>query len=174
MSSDHLLKVVHPFNRPNLFYEVRYQPYQPSPEDSYSNILNYIQTLTTRRGGKPCCGIVYARQRKTCDELADFLRRNGVQARPYHRGIQPKRLDDTLREWEEGEGRCDVVVATVCFGMGIDKGDVRYVLHYDLPNSFEYANPTLQFTASTDVNILSEATIRKLVCMTDPFTPASC
>ena len=142
MSPDHLFKVVHPFNRPNLFYEVspslrhtafvflrfvlsqvRYQPFLPTAEKQYINILEYITGLASRRGSGSC-GIVYARTRKTCDELAEFLRRRGIQARPYHRGIAAQRLDTTLREWSEGD-RCDVVVATVCFGMGIDKADVR-------------------------------------------------
>ncbi|KAG8933423.1 hypothetical protein FRC02_011882 [Tulasnella sp. 418] len=135
LSHDHLFKVVHPFNRDNLFYEVRYLPFQPEPKAQYSAIYQYIDGLTRKRG-VPSCGIVYARTRATCDELAQFLRGKGVKARPFHKGIAGSKLDETLAHWSNGI-HCDVVVATVCFGMGIDKADVRYVIHYDLPKSFE-------------------------------------
>ncbi|KIO20767.1 hypothetical protein M407DRAFT_219952, partial [Tulasnella calospora MUT 4182] len=135
MSKDHLFKVVHPFNRENLFYEVRYLPFLPAPDSQFAAIHDYISDLTRKRGF-PSCGIIYARTRQTCDELAEFLRGKGMHARPYHRGVPRVRLDATLRDWSEGD-RCDVVVATVCFGMGIDKADVRYIIHFDLPQSFE-------------------------------------
>lgn len=140
-SNDHLFKVIHPFNRRNLFYEVcgwlkwthsayvksflkvRYLPFLPAPETQYQAISEYISNLTAKRG-QASCGIIYARTRQTCDDLAEYLRRKGIQARPYHRGVQRARLDATLRDWSDGN-RCDVVVATVCFGMGIDKPDVR-------------------------------------------------
>lgn len=135
MSHEHLFKVVHPFNRANLFYEVRYLPFLPAPDSQFAAVHDYIADLTRKRGF-PSCGIIYARTRQSCDELAEFLRGKGMQARPYHRGVPRARLDATLRDWSEGDG-CDVVVATVCFGMGIDKADVRYIIHFDLPQSFE-------------------------------------
>lgn len=98
-------------------------------------ILNYLRTLTSRRGVSSS-GIIYARTRATCDELSSYLRSNGLAARPYHRGVPRARLDQTLEDWTNGEN-CEVVCCTVAFGLGIDKGDVRYVIHYDLPKSFE-------------------------------------
>ncbi|EMD39586.1 hypothetical protein CERSUDRAFT_111898 [Gelatoporia subvermispora B] len=138
MAEDHMLKVVHPFNRSNLFYEVQYLA--SSYQDAHmSEIHKYISRLHERRG-RPSSGIIYCRTRKTCDELSQFLRGKGLNARPYHRGIPPATLDRTLADWEIGgsdEGGVDVVCATVAFGMGIDKADVRYIIHYDLPKSFE-------------------------------------
>ncbi|KAG8967747.1 hypothetical protein FRC05_001926 [Tulasnella sp. 425] len=123
MSTEHLFKVV------------RYLPFLPAPDSQYAAIYDYISDLTRKRGF-PSCGIIYARTRQSCDELAEFLKGKGTHARPYHRGVPRARLDATLRDWSEGN-RCDVVVATVCFGMGIDKADVRYIIHLDLPQSFE-------------------------------------
>ncbi|KAG8849041.1 hypothetical protein FRB96_000941 [Tulasnella sp. 330] len=96
LSPDHLFKVVHPFNRANLFYEAR-----------------------------PIYGCLTEPIRSTCDELAGFLRGKGVMARPYHRGISPAKLARTMAEWTEEDGGCDVIVGTICLGMGIDKSDVR-------------------------------------------------
>ncbi|KAI9460272.1 ATP-dependent DNA helicase [Russula earlei] len=143
MNSDRLLKFVHPFNRPNLFYEVRYH----SSVDGMvqmNEVLNYIKGLHSRRG-RPSTGIIYCRTRVTCDDLSNYLRGKGLNCRPYHKGVMPAILDQTLKEWEEGgngkEG-VDIVCATIAFGMGIDKSDVRYIIHYDLPKSFEGAFST--------------------------------
>lgn len=94
-------------------------------------IHEYIRKLSNRRGA-PSSGVVYARARATCDNLAQYLRNHGVGARPYHRGIPAGRLNTTLKEWLDGEA-CEVVICTVAFGLGIDKGDVRLVnfLHHD-------------------------------------------
>ncbi|KII90932.1 hypothetical protein PLICRDRAFT_174284 [Plicaturopsis crispa FD-325 SS-3] len=138
MSLDHLYKVVHPFNRANLFYEVRYMSAPDAPKQM-DDIHQFISKIHRRRG-RPSSGIIYCRTRATCDDLAAYLRGKGLSARPYHRGIKTTTLDRTLKEWEEGgsgDGGVDVVCATIAFGMGIDKSDVRYVLHYDLPKSFE-------------------------------------
>ncbi|KAI0248645.1 P-loop containing nucleoside triphosphate hydrolase protein, partial [Lactifluus subvellereus] len=136
MDSDRLFRFIHPFNRPNLFYEVRYH----SSVDGIAQmdeVLNYINSLHRRRG-RPSTGIVYCRTRVTCDDLSNYLRGKGLNCRPYHKGIKPAILDQTLKEWEEGgTGDVDVVCATIAFGMGIDKSDVRYIIHYDLPKSFE-------------------------------------
>ncbi|TFY65529.1 hypothetical protein EVJ58_g1919 [Rhodofomes roseus] len=138
MSEEELFKVVHPFNRANLFYEVRYIS-SPDPAYHMKDVLEYIHGLHDRRG-RPSSGIIYCRTRARCDDLAAYLRGKGLNARPYHRGVKPAQLDRTLKEWETGgtgEGGVDVVCATIAFGMGIDKADVRYILHYDLPKSFE-------------------------------------
>ncbi|KAL5482734.1 hypothetical protein ACEPAI_9328 [Sanghuangporus weigelae] len=138
MNRERMLRVTHPFNRENLFYEVRYSQ-DLSQEGRMADVYLFIASLHQRRG-RPSSGIVYCRLRSTCDDLSHYLRRNGINARPYHRGLKPKELDKTLREWQEGgngETGCDVVIATIAFGMGIDKADVRYVVHYDLPKSVE-------------------------------------
>ncbi|CCM04917.1 uncharacterized protein FIBRA_07114 [Fibroporia radiculosa] len=138
MPRERLFKVVHPFNRANLFYEVRYLS-SADPAAHMVDIFDYISNLHHRRG-RPSSGIIYCRTRATCDNLAHYLRGKGLNARPYHRGIGSIVLDRTLAEWERGgsgQGGIDVVCATIAFGMGIDKADVRYILHYDLPKSFE-------------------------------------
>ncbi|KAJ3916939.1 P-loop containing nucleoside triphosphate hydrolase protein, partial [Lentinula edodes] len=130
---------VHPFNRPNLYYEVRYT----SSSDELSKmaeICDYICGLHRKRG-KVSCGIIYCRTKKTCDSLSGYLRSKGLASRPYHRGVAKGTLAKTFEEWSipggSESGGIDVVVATVAFGLGIDKGDVRYVIHYDIPKSFE-------------------------------------
>ncbi|KAH9889798.1 P-loop containing nucleoside triphosphate hydrolase protein [Cubamyces lactineus] len=139
MAQNRLFVAVHPFNRANLYYEVRYLS-SPNPNAHMIDVYQYINNLHERRG-RASSGIVYCRTRATCDELADFLRRKGLEAKPYHRGLTSAVLDKTLREWDEGgsgvPGGVDVVCATIAFGMGIDKPDVRYIIHYDLPKSFE-------------------------------------
>ncbi|PBK97309.1 ATP-dependent DNA helicase, partial [Armillaria gallica] len=133
MSEDNLFQAIHGFNRENLYYEVKCSP--PRTSLSHMNeIAEYILDMHQRRG-KSSCGIIYCRTRKLCDELASFLRGKGLGVRAYHKGLTPNILDKTLREWTDGT--IDVVVATIAFGLGIDKGDVRYVIHYDLPKSME-------------------------------------
>ncbi|PPQ73318.1 hypothetical protein CVT26_015341 [Gymnopilus dilepis] len=131
----HLFIALHPFNRKNLYYEVRYHS---NPEDSHkmADILDFITTLHRRRG-RTSSGIIYCRFRKNCDAVALYLRGKGLDARAYHRGIASATLDKTLKAWTTGEGGVDVVVATIAFGLGIDKPDVRYIIHFDLPKSFE-------------------------------------
>ncbi|EAU86127.2 hypothetical protein CC1G_03338 [Coprinopsis cinerea okayama7 len=135
LSSDNLFRALHPFNRANLYYEVRYLS-DRNPKTRMEDIHKYIKTLYTRRG-KVSCGIIYCRTKAACEELTQFLRKNGINAGSYYRGIPPTKLDATLRRWLDGSGEIDVVVATIAFGMGIDKGDVRYIIHFDLPKSFE-------------------------------------
>ena len=112
------------FNRPNLFYEVR-----AKTKDVEKDIVFFIK----KREGKS--GIIYCLSRKSVNELSEFLQVNGVNALPYHAGLEPKtrvkNQDMFLME------ECDVIVATIAFGMGIDKPDVRYVIHYDIPKSLE-------------------------------------
>ena len=112
------------FNRPNLFYEVR-----AKTKDVEKDIVFFIK----KREGKS--GIIYCLSRKSVNELSEFLQVNGVNALPYHAGLEPKtrvkNQDMFLME------ECNVIVATIAFGMGIDKPDVRYVIHYDIPKSLE-------------------------------------
>ena len=112
------------FNRPNLFYEIR---------NKNNNINKDIISFIGQRKGKS--GIIYCLSRKSVNELSEFLIVNGFNAAPYHAGldkkIRIKNQDMFLME------ECDVIVATIAFGMGIDKPDVRYVIHYDIPKSLE-------------------------------------
>ena len=112
------------FNRPNLYYEVR-----PKGDEPIKDIIKYIKS----EQGKS--GIVYCLSRKKVEELAESLQVNGVKALPYHAGLDgPTRVmnqDKFLME------EVDVIVATIAFGMGIDKPDVRYVIHHDMPKSLE-------------------------------------
>lgn len=138
MVEDRLYMAIHPPNRANLFYEIRYMSGQDSLARK-SDIFDFISTLHRRRGS-PSCGIIYCRLRGICDELSQFLTGKGLKAKPYHRGIKSSELDETLKAWQAGgteKGNVDVVCATIAFGMGIDKSDVRYIIHYDLPKSFE-------------------------------------
>ncbi len=112
------------FNRPNLFYEVR-----PKTKDVDKELIKFIK----QREGKS--GIIYALSRKTVEQLAQTLQVNGIKAIPYHAGLDSKtraRHQDMFLMQD-----IDVVVATIAFGMGIDKPDVRFVIHYDMPKSLE-------------------------------------
>ena len=112
------------FNRPNLFYEVR-----PKTKDVEKDIIRFVK----QRPGKS--GVIYCLSRKKVEEIAQVLQVNGIKAVPYHAGFdaktRSKHQDMFLME------DCDVVVATIAFGMGIDKPDVRYVIHHDIPKSLE-------------------------------------
>ena len=110
------------FNRPNLFYQVRAKTKQ-----------TYAELLAQARGGG--AGIVYCLSRRRVDELAQQLQNDGIQARPYHAGLDA----DVRRSNQEAFIRDDVqaIVATIAFGMGINKPDVRWVAHYDLPKTLE-------------------------------------
>ena len=112
------------FNRPNLYYEVRQKT-----NDINKQIIRFIR----QHAGKS--GIVYCLSRKKVEELAADLRANDIKAAPYHAGLdsatRSHTQDDFLME------RIDVIVATIAFGMGIDKPDVRFVIHYDIPKSLE-------------------------------------
>ena len=111
------------FNRPNLYYEVR------SKVEAPKQIIKYIR----KNQGKS--GIIYCLSRKQTEALASTLNVNGIRAVPYHAGlekdIRSKTQDQFLMEDVE------VIVATIAFGMGIDKPDVRFVMHYDIPKSLE-------------------------------------
>ncbi len=112
------------FNRPNLYYEVR-----PKTKNVDKDIIKFIKA----NSGKS--GIIYCLSRKKVEELAEILQANDINARPYHAGMdsatRSATQDDFIME------KIDVIVATIAFGMGIDKPDVRFVIHYDIPKSLE-------------------------------------
>jgi len=114
------------FNRPNLYYEVRPKGRK---EDAAKNIVQFIQ----QHLGKS--GIIYVQSRKSTEELARLLNVNGVKAAPYHAGLDAKTRSNTQDDFLMEE--IDVIAATIAFGMGIDKPDVRFVIHYDIPKSIE-------------------------------------
>ncbi|OAV66229.1 ATP-dependent DNA helicase recQ [Bacteroidales bacterium Barb4] len=112
------------FNRPNLYYEIR-----PKGTNVDRNIIKYI------RANEGKSGIIYCLSRRKVEELSNILQANGIKALPYHAGMESQNRssnqDSFLME------KADVIVATIAFGMGIDKPDVRYVIHYDMPKSLE-------------------------------------
>ena len=112
------------FNRPNLYYEVR-----PKNDETEVDLIKFIKSNQGESG------IIYCLSRKNVEDLSQLLNMNGVKSLPYHAG-----LDKNIRE--ENQDRflkddCDVIVATIAFGMGIDKPDVRYVIHHNVPKSIE-------------------------------------
>lgn len=111
------------FNRANLFYDVR----------AKRNVLKEIVRYIKMNSGKS--GIVYCLSRKKVEEVAEALSLNGVKALPYHAGLDPKTRAETQDKFLMED--VDVIVATIAFGMGIDKPDVRYVIHHDIPKSME-------------------------------------
>jgi len=111
------------FNRPNLYYEVK------SKQDVAKEIIKYIKN----NAGKS--GIIYCLSRKKVEEMAEVLKVNGIKALPYHAG-----MDSATRTMNQDKflmEEADIIVATIAFGMGIDKPDVRFVIHYDIPKSLE-------------------------------------
>lgn len=114
------------FNRPNLFYQVR-------PKGRKDIVHKEIISFIKARNNKS--GIVYCLSRKKVEEISEMLNMNGIKALPYHAGLESKvrgqHQDAFLME------DCNVIVATIAFGMGIDKPDVRFVIHYDVPKSLE-------------------------------------
>ena len=112
------------FNRPNLYYEVR-----AKTNNIDKDIIKFIKNNSEKSG------IIYCLSRKKVEELAEILQANGINARPYHAGMdsmtRTKNQDDFLME------KVEVIVATIAFGMGIDKSNVRYVIHYNMPKNME-------------------------------------
>ena len=111
------------FNRPNLYYEIR------DKSDPKRDIIRYIK----QNAGKS--GIIYCLSRKKVEELAELLNINGIKAAPYHAGLDAKTRAENQDKFLMED--IDVIVATIAFGMGIDKPDVRFVIHYDIPKSIE-------------------------------------
>lgn len=112
------------FNRPNLYYEVR-----PKTNDVNKDVIKYIRSMEGKSG------IIYCLARKEVEDLAQTLVVNGISARPYHAGMDAETRSANQDAFLMEE--CQVIVATIAFGMGIDKPDVRFVIHYDIPKSLE-------------------------------------
>ncbi|KAF2872711.1 P-loop containing nucleoside triphosphate hydrolase protein [Massariosphaeria phaeospora] len=136
-------------SRPNLHYEVRFKSDDADPYDSF---LAWLRAAHTRRAANPSRasqlasqnqrpdnvpGIIYTLFRKDCESLAARLRADGIGAKPYHAGLPHAERAATLTNWVTNTPGFDVVVATTAFGMGIDKENVRFVVHWQLPKSFE-------------------------------------
>ncbi len=126
LSMDDVRSFTSSFNRQNLYYEVR-------PKISKDQTFREMVQIIKERTGQS--GIIYVQARKSTEEVAKILEVNGINAAPYHAGLDAKTRtkvqDDFLME------EIDVIVATIAFGMGIDKPDVRFVIHYDIPKSIE-------------------------------------
>lgn len=135
--------------RENLHYEVRFKCDQ---EDHYKDFVRWLKQVHQRRAEDPdrrheleqkkerldnVSGIIYTIFRQDCEDLATRLRTDGIGARPYHAGLRNEEKNETLRRWVNNDKGYDVIVATTAFGMGIDKEDVRFVVHWQIPKSFE-------------------------------------
>ena len=112
------------FNRHNLYYEVR-----AKNNDTDIDLLKFIKLNQNQSG------IIYCLSRKNVEDLSQLLNMNGVKSLPYHAGLEKKIREENQDKFLKDE--CDVIVATIAFGMGIDKPDVRYVVHYSVPKSIE-------------------------------------
>lgn len=114
------------FNRPNIYYEVRYKDLLG---DVYSDISNILKSSGNS------CSIIYCLERATCDDLSCHFLKHGISSAAYHAGLNNKVRSSVLDDWLSS--KIQVVVATVAFGMGIDRKDVRIVCHYNIPKSME-------------------------------------
>jgi RecQ family ATP-dependent DNA helicase len=136
-------------SRRNLHYEIRFKT---DEEDHFDNFLRWIQAIHKRRSNDPTRrveleargerfdnvpGIIYTLYRKDCETLAARLREHKIGARPYHAGLTNTEKTETLTRWVNNEVGYDIIVATTAFGMGIDKENVRFVVHWQIPKSFE-------------------------------------
>ena len=136
-------------SRPNLHYEVRFKT---DEEDQYPNFLAWLKATHARRASNAeratqfqsqnqrtdnVPGIIYTLFRKDCELLSSRLRSDGIGAKPYHAGLPHTERADALAGWVENRPGYDVIVATTAFGMGIDKENVRFVVHWQIPKSFE-------------------------------------
>ena len=126
LNMTNLNNFVSSFNRDNLFYEIR-------PKGKKDQTLRSIVKIVKEIPGQS--GIVYVQSRKSATEIAAFLKVNDIKAAPYHAGLDAKTRSTTQDQFLMEE--VDVIVATIAFGMGIDKPDVRFVIHYDIPKSIE-------------------------------------
>lgn len=135
--------------RDNLHYEIRFKT---DEDDHFDDFFQWLQNVYRRRRDDPkrlselkkigervdnVPGIIYALKRDECVALAARLRKNGIGARPYHAGLSNEEKKETLTNWIANKPGYDIVVATTAFGMGIDKENVRFVVHWSMPKSFE-------------------------------------
>ncbi|KAJ6547228.1 hypothetical protein B0H19DRAFT_1032845 [Mycena capillaripes] len=111
------------FNRTNLYYSV-------VPKQSLDDMVNFIKQCHPNE-----TGVIYRTGRDKCEKLADQLRKKGLKAQHYHARMDPRDKERVQNEWQNGE--CHIIVATIAFGMGIDKADVRFVIHFDLPKNMD-------------------------------------
>ena len=136
-------------NRENLHYEIRFKS---DEEDHYNDFLHWLrgvhknrtENIERRRELEKAeerldnvPGIIYTLFRNDCETLAARLRQSGIGAKPYHAGLSNEIKNETLNRWINNDKGYDVIVATTAFGMGIDKENVRFVVHWQLPKSFE-------------------------------------
>ena len=136
-------------SRPNLHYEVRFKC---DEEDHYDDFLHWLRAAHARRANNAARfqelsqrqerpsnvpGIIYTLYRKDTEALAARLKADGIGAKPYHAGLTTEEKGDHLHGWVENKEGYDVIVATTAFGMGIDKENVRFVVHWQIPKSFE-------------------------------------
>lgn len=136
-------------NRENLHYEVRFKS---DDDDVFDDFLPWLKRIYAKRCENEqrraelvalnerldsVSGIIYTITRNECEQIASRLRKEGIGAVPYHAGLSNETKRDTLTRWVNSDPGYDVIVATTAFGMGIDKGDVRFVVHWKLPKSFE-------------------------------------
>lgn len=136
-------------NRPNLHYEIRFKS---DEEDHYDDFLKWLRSTHARRANNATRfqelsqrnerttnvpGIIYTLYRKDTEALAARLQSDGIGAKPYHAGLTTEQKTDHLQGWVANKEGYDVIVATTAFGMGIDKENVRFVVHWQMPKSFE-------------------------------------
>ncbi|KFH65726.1 hypothetical protein MVEG_07830 [Podila verticillata NRRL 6337] len=134
------------FNRCNLYYEVRFE----NLDDRYDNFRSFLRAsykTRQKRVFSQSTGVIYCGQRTTCEMLAGQLCADGFQAAAFHSGLTPKQRESVQRRWchgidmskkkDEAEKPIDIIVATIAFGMGIDKADVRFVCHWEMPKTIE-------------------------------------
>lgn len=147
LSNDKLKSFVMTAHRPNLHLEIRYTRDQ---EDRMTDFLAWIRSVHDRRSTGPrkseldaqgerhtVSGIIYTISRDECEMLANQLTQDGIGARPFHARLPKEVKEQTLARWVNNEPGYDIIVATTAFGMGIDKENVRFVVHWRLPKSFE-------------------------------------
>eukprot|EP01117_Protostelium_nocturnum_P003645 TRINITY_DN1492_c0_g1_i1.p1 TRINITY_DN1492_c0_g1~~TRINITY_DN1492_c0_g1_i1.p1 ORF type:complete len:586 (-),score=202.94 TRINITY_DN1492_c0_g1_i1:1396-3153(-) len=120
------------FDRPNIHYQVRYKDVL---SNTFNDIKEFIAQQEANENVGSLCGIVYCQKRETCDDIAQRLTESGLSSSSYHAGLNDSQRTQTLTKWIANEIK--IIVATIAFGMGIDKPDVRFVIHMCLPKTLE-------------------------------------